>query len=297
MNRAVYLCALGLSRLARLMPWPVLKAASAVLGSALYCLVPFRRAMVFSNIRKTLCTDRRETARIARASYVNTVRVFMETFKFRDTLPPVSVHGAEHLERARARGKGVIIITGHIGNWELAGAALSRMCPIHAVARRIKNPYLDAWIRESRENNGIRQIYKSGSALNNRHLFKALRANEAVALIIDQYRPGGHETLFMGIGTRVPEGPYRLAKLTGAAVIPAFLVMQPDGTYRGQFHPEIEFTACADPETELAVNTRKYMLAIEDEIRAHPEQWFWFHNRFKKSGLTASKDSVTPLPS
>lgn len=287
MNYIVYLITITLSAVLKLVPWPIVKAIASILGTVVYYGIPIRKKTVLSNIVRTLKTNPEETARIARASYINTIRVFLDTLKFSHSMPPIKLPIEENLTEALKKGNGVILITGHIGNWELAGTPVGAIGPTYAVGRRIKNPYLDKWIRENRIRRGIVPIYKTSTSSSNRQLLKALKNNAIVILVIDQYRPGGHETEFMGIKTRVPEGPARLAKLTKAAVIPAFMPIK-DGTYEAKVYPEIKMVQDNDQERELALNTRNYMLAIERMIRECPEQWFWFHNRFKNSPNTES---------
>ena len=188
------------------------------------------------------------------------------------------VRGAEHLERARLERKGAILLSGHCGNFELAGAFLGRMNPVDLVVRPLSNPGVEALIARQREAAGVGQI-PAGASL--RRVYEALRANRWVALVADQdARRHGTFVSFLGRPASTPIGPARLSLATGAPIIMGFCVRRPDGLHELHVDPplKVEDPAAGDaPERLTALHTAR----LEEWVRRHPELWFWLHRRWK----------------
>lgn len=184
--------------------------------------------------------------------------------------------GFEHFEQARARGRGVLFATGHLGNWELSAYAHALMTgPMSFVVRPLDNPLLDALATEYRERSGNRVLGRRDFL---RGLVEALRRNEAVGVLIDQNVTADRGVFidFFGRKACVDAGFARLAHRTGAAVIPGFALW--DSAARRhvlKFYPPVPMTggALADTQAVHAV--------LEQAIRAHPDQWLWVHRRWK----------------
>lgn len=188
----------------------------------------------------------------------------------------IDYDGYQHFEQALARGRGVLFATGHLGNWELsafAHALLSR--PMSFVVRPLDNPLLDGLATEYRQMSGNRVLGRRDFL---RGLVEALRANEAVGVLVDQNVTADRGVFvdFFGHKACVDAGFARLAHRTGAAVIPGFALW--DAAARRhvlKFHPPVEMTGDALADTQ-AVHR-----ALEEAIRAHPDQWLWIHRRWK----------------
>ena len=188
----------------------------------------------------------------------------------------IRYEGFEHFEQALERGKGVLFATAHLGNWELSAFAHSLMAaPMHVVVRPLDNPKIDAIVSSYRTASGNHVIPKKDFA---RGILKALSANEAVGILIDQ-NTGLEEGVFVdffGIPACANPGIVRLAAHSGAAVIPGFaLWSEVERRYVLRFYPPVEITG--DP----AADTQRLQSSIEAVIREHPDQWLWIHRRWK----------------
>jgi KDO2-lipid IV(A) lauroyltransferase len=191
------------------------------------------------------------------------------------------VSGIDRVREALADGRGVLLLTGHLGNWEVGGAAVAANdVPLDVVARLQRNRLFEARLSRMREELGMKVIYRHEAT---RALLRSLREPRAVALVADQNAPvGGIFVDFFGTPAATVRGPGSLAARTGAAVMTA-LVRRLDGR-RARYHLAIEplrMEASGDPSADLLALTRSYHIALETAIREAPEQYFWFHRRWK----------------
>lgn len=188
------------------------------------------------------------------------------------------LEGLEHWQKAAARGKGALFISGHFANWEMM-VALGGLngIPILLVTRHLKPEWLHKLIEAGRLSVGCRGVYQPRTLP---AVLKALRHGEAIGFAMDQYMPPpmGSPTPFFGtvVDTLAAVGP--LAERTGAAIMPVTQRREPDGLVRIIISPELDLGPDGkDPERANARLTR----AIEDFVRANPSQWLWIHRRFK----------------
>lgn len=213
-----------------------------------------------------------------------------------EILARTDVEGLEYLTTPLAQGKGVIVLTGHLGNWEFGGAAMAvRGIPLDAVAKRQKNPAFNARINQVREQAGMRVVERNRAST--RILLASLRAGRAIALVADQnVREGGVFVDFFGTPASTARGPDLLAKRTGAAVVFTTAIREP-GTparYRIRFRPILP----GDDGDVL----RPYLACLEDDIRAAPAQYLWAHKRWKTrpppsaSQGASERDSESTVP-
>jgi KDO2-lipid IV(A) lauroyltransferase len=184
--------------------------------------------------------------------------------------------GYEHFEKARARGRGVLFATAHLGNWELSAFAHSILsAPMYVVVRPLDNPLLDGLVARRRTLSGNRLLQKKDYA---RGILKALAANEAVGILIDQNasEADGVFVDFFGVPACAGTGFARLAARTGAAVIPGFaLWSENEHRYVLKFYPAVEISGDAEQDT------RRLQKVLEGVIREYPDQWLWIHRRWK----------------
>jgi KDO2-lipid IV(A) lauroyltransferase len=184
--------------------------------------------------------------------------------------------GYEHFEAARGRGRGVLLATAHLGNWELGALAHGlRGEPMDVVVRPLDNPWIDRLVARRRTLCGNRVIEKRDAA---RTIFKALAANRTVGILIDQNSSVDQGVFvdFFGIPACAGTGFARIAARSGAAVIPAFaLWSEAEGRYVVRYSPAVEMTGAADEDTA------RLQKRLEAAIRETPEQWLWIHRRWK----------------
>ena len=188
------------------------------------------------------------------------------------------VRGREHLEAARARGRGVIVVTGHVCNFELAGAAVALLAPLDFVYQPLSNPAMEDWIARRRRQIGVGLI-PIGAGV--RAIFSALKANRVVAMLADQdARRHGVFVPFFGRPASTPVGPAAIALKTGAPLLVAYDRRLDDGRHRVELHPPL---AVPDPDAPDAATrlTALHTAALEARIREHPADWFWLHRRWK----------------
>lgn len=184
--------------------------------------------------------------------------------------------GYEHFAAALEKGRGVLFATAHLGNWELSAYAHALMsAPMHIVARPLDNPFIDALVESRRTASGNHVIQKKDFA---RGILKALAANQAVGILIDQNTSldEGVFVDFFGIPASVNAGFAKLAARTGAAVIPGFaLWSSQERRYVLKFYPAVEITG------DVAADSQRLHSQLEAVIREYPEQWLWIHRRWK----------------
>lgn len=193
----------------------------------------------------------------------------------------VSCEGWEPVQAALEQGKGLIFVTGHLGNWELLGRWLAtvKKLPLTVVAREPDNPALAAYMRSMRENAGFTVLSKGDSA---RGLLRALRRGEVIVILADQ-NSGDVFTPFFGLPTGTAAGPATLALHSGAALIPLFCVQTPGGFHVRCFPPLDATATPQDRQADILRITTQMNQVLESVVRQYPEQWLWLHNRWKSA--------------
>ncbi len=206
----------------------------------------------------------------------------MRRYTRENTSDLIRYEGLEHYLAARARGQGVLIVTGHLGSWELSSFWHSLMGhPMTLVIRRLDNPRIDRLVNSIRCLHGNRVVHKDDFA---RGLLSAMRCGDTVGILMDTNMtpPQGVFVPFFGIPACTASGLARVALRTGAAVLPGFLLWEPaESRYVLHFGPEIPLADSGEPEADAVENTARFTAAIEQFIRRYPDQWLWVHRRWK----------------
>ncbi len=200
-------------------------------------------------------------------------------------LENVEISGLEHWEAAHARGKGVIFITSHLGNWEamaagfcVAGTGADRDLLI--VTKHLKPEWLHQSFQRNRLKAGVRGTYEPKTM---REVLRELSRNGTVGFVLDQYAgaPIGVRVPFFGIPVGTLLAPAVVARRTGAAVLPAYCYRDSNGRLKVRVGNEFSWQPAGNSHEELARNTALWVSSIEESVRSHPEQWLWSHRRFK----------------
>jgi len=190
--------------------------------------------------------------------------------------------GFEHYQRAREGGRGVLFLTAHLGNWELSALAQGLFGhPLRVVARPLDNPLLERLVARYRTLSGNRILFKTDSP---RRILEALRANQAVGMLIDQNASldNGVFVDFFGVPACASTGLARIALRAGAPIVPGFALWQDtEQRYLLRFWPPVEMTRAADPQLDVQMNTQRLNTLLERIIRQYPDQWLWIHRRWK----------------
>jgi len=267
-----------------------LRSASAVgagLGTLGYRPLAIRREVVERQVRAALpALAPGEVHRIARASYAHLGRTTTETalLPLYDRERIISlfeeVEGWSIVEERLARDKGLILVTGHLGNWEVGGAYLAaRGLPMHAVTRYMENPLFDRYLTRTRERIGMTVVHDDEAV---RRVPRALRTGHAVAFLIDQGAVGLASTWvpFFGRLAKTPRGPAVFALRLGAPIVFGAAIRQPSGRFRLSFEP-IDSTPSGNLEADVERIVTDYTAVLERWVKRAPEQYFWHHRRWK----------------
>lgn len=259
----------------------------------LFChLLPIRRRVVLSNLRRVFGekVPEQEILRLAQAFYGHVVRSLFEFLRFpwlsaarRAAL--VRVDNIEAMLRAVGQGRGVLVLTGHFGNWELATVAGIANFPeyrgrFHILRKPLRPPWLDALVTGRFRRAGLGVLAKKGAL---EAILDRLAAKEVVVVILDQHAGGrdGVEVEFFGHPASTFRSLATIALSTGAPVVPAASWREPDGHHVLRFEEALPVVECENPSEAILANTRAYNAAIERFVLRHPEQWFWMHRRWK----------------
>lgn len=228
-----------------------------------------------------------ERLEIIRGMYRNWGRMFAEWTHLselsRANIEEVAVYeGKEHWDEAEriSNGHGVLVLTAHFGNFELMQLAHSiygyRIALVH---RPLRNPLIDRAVCEVRERFGNQIIERKGGG---RDMLKMLRQNWHVAIALDLDVRGGVFVNFFGLPASTSDGPARIARASGAAVTPCFMVRDGDSArHKITILPPFELVKTPDRDESARENTQRYTAAIEDAVRRHPDHWNWIHRRWK----------------
>ena len=271
-----------------LLPRPLARSIGIIFGLTVYAVYGRLRHVGLRNLAIAFPEmSVRERRRLLRGEFVSLGRQLAEVCLFprytRKNISSIVVYdGFENFERAYARGKGVLFLTGHLGAWELSAFAHSlHGHPLSIVMRSLDNPYIDGLIQGYRTMHGNRTVDKDDFV---RGLLSAMRAGETVGILMDTNMtpPQGVFVDFFGIPACTASGLARIALRTDAAVVPGFTVWDAKlGKYVLRFDPAVELIRTADNEADIVANTAKFTSVIEDFVRRYPDQWLWVHRRWK----------------
>jgi KDO2-lipid IV(A) lauroyltransferase len=197
-------------------------------------------------------------------------------------LSRTEVRGFEHLHAAREAGRGVVLVTGHCGNWEWLNAVLGiEQLPMTIAVREVYDPRLNEIARRLRARFGAKVVERGRGA--GRALMAALRRNRVVGLLVDQdiRNIPGVFVPFFGRPAWTPAGGAQLALAARCPIVPTFIHRRSDGTHLAEAHPPLPPPSSSDPQEAVLELTAAATAAIEAQVRAHPDQWVWMHRRWR----------------
>ena len=274
------------------LPLPLAQWAVGSLAVGVRLLTPRWRWIAERNLRLALPEISQQSRnRIVRGIYQQLGRVFLSLARAPRLNPSnidcwIEYVGFQYYAQARAKGRGVLFLTAHLGNWELSAMAHALFGhPMHVMVRSLDNPWLDHLVESRRKECGNQTIPKQDAA---REVLRLLRQNETVGILADQNTAGGDAVFvdFFGVPASATTGFVKIAMRSGATVIPGFALWQ-ESTKRHvlRFYPPLEMISTGNLSQDVAVNTQRCQKFLEAIIREHPDQWLWIHRRWRTRPL------------
>jgi len=261
-------------------------------GRLFYRFLPLRRGVVRANLQRVFgaTVPAQEIERLAQAHYSHLWRLLGEFLRFRWLSPEkkaalVRVENLDAFVAALGQGKGILVLTGHFGNWEVATIAGIANYPefkgrFHFVRRAIKPAWLDRLVTRRFNRAGFGVLPKRGSL---DAMLERLEHGDAIVYPFDQHAqpPDGIEVEFFGHPAWTFKSLAIIALATGAPVLPASSWREPDGRHVLRFETPMAPLESADANEAIRRNTRAYNEALEELVLRQPEQWYWVHRRWK----------------
>lgn len=212
----------------------------------------------------------------------------------------IQVEGLKHFDSAYKKKKGVIAVTGHIGNFELLAAYFSlKGYKVSVIGRDLSNPGLNKLLVRNRESVGLENISSSEDV---RKIIKALSSGRALGVLADQdsTRVKSVFVSFFGRAARTPIGPALLHLKLGSPLVPMVILRNGDDKYKIVVKPELEFEPTGDKNEDIRKLTQEYTEILEQIIRENPSQWVWMHRRWKSTPALSERESLhqkdCPMP-
>jgi len=276
------------SKLLCIAPGFIRRAFASFLGGVAVLAVPsWRMQMAQANVKECLGVSDERAAQIAEDSLRRFGRMVVEVMRFPLLTPDnigqlVKVEGLEYLDAAYKQHKGVIMATGHYGNWELLGATVAlHGYPMLSITRKQNNSHMDKFINEYRQMVGQKVAYNRGKE-GLLSISRMLKEKHLLGVLYDQdTNDDGVRIDLFGKDSIIPMGAAALSRLHGSPILPIFMHNNDDGTCTAKIYPPLYTPKTKDREQDLYQVTRELVLILEHEIIAHPEMWFWVHDRWK----------------
>lgn len=283
-----------------LIPASLAYKAGAYAGLLIPALIPKRRSIAIENISLALPymkahplwnSDIEDARELANETFKNLGRSLTEVCRLyhgrgEDVIAGIEIRGLENYETAKAKGKGVIFLTGHCGNWELVALAFSSIFneEMAVIARKQNNPYLNRMVEKMRMHYKNSVIYKQGAL---KGMLSTLKKNGIIGILADQavFPEDGVLIDVLGRKAWASKAPVVIAQKSGAPVIPAFIHREGERQVI-TFYPEHHFSGDMS-DSGIARETQALSRYVENYIVAHPTQWYWVHRRWKRAGEPA----------
>ncbi|MDD2679463.1 MAG: lysophospholipid acyltransferase family protein [Candidatus Omnitrophica bacterium] len=262
--------------------------ALAVFLANVYSIFAFRdRKAVTENLRVIFPEkSRAEIARIRKQLFHNFAKYLVDFFRFNKLddeyiKKNIRLIDLRHFDECLSEGKGAIVVTAHLGNWELGGVVISMLgYPFLTVALPHKSKDVDALFNGQRESKGTKVLPLGNAA---KGCLKALKRNELVGLVGDRDFVGKGMVLdFFGKPTVFPLGPAVFSLQTKTKIVPGFMLRNKDDSFSLIINKPLDYSPCGDEEKDLKAIITSYKVIFEDYIRRYPEQWYMFRRFWKE---------------
>jgi Kdo2-lipid IVA lauroyltransferase/acyltransferase len=292
---------------ARVLPRPISSPISRSVGGAYFRLRPKYRRAIAANLSIILGKppESQDVLRAAREMVRGHSSAWFDFLQFALRRPQESarlvesVIGFSRIVEGRLAGKGVLLVTAHLGNWEIGGLMLAQVRePIHVVLVPDLFSGVERIRRRLHERAGVIEIPVDRSIAPTLSVLRALEGNSVVAMQGDRdFDNTGVAVRFFGREAYFPRGPLRVAMATGAAVLPAFIVRVPDGRYRAIIEEPLPIQRQGPRDFALKTNLERYVAVLERYVRLYPDQWYCFYPFWDDPSRKASPSEVVGVRS
>ena len=275
-----------LRMLVRILPPSVARACGALVGRGVMSIWPRRRSICRGNLSRAFpewssqrinSTTSDVFQNLGRTTF-EILRITHSTSRRLTNLvdsPPLRV-----LEDVCAKGKGGLLVSGHIGNWELLAGWIRAMgFPLDVVVKPMRNPLSDAFYNQRRKELNLGIIHTQVAT---KGIVQAVRQKHLVAILADQYAgEDGVDVTFFGRKVSTPRGPAALSLKFGCPILSGIMVRTADGRFKVEIDPPLVHEPSGDHENDILEITQAFTARIENHIRRYPEQWLWTHRRWR----------------
>lgn len=277
----------SLGWLVRLMSWRGVNRFGSKLAEIVFYCIPIRRSLTINHLRMAFPQkSEKEISAIALAAYRNLVISLLEVFWFSRLTPErvkeiVKMPDSSLMASRLREGRGLIMLGGHFGNWELIAIAVGLLTghPLTIIVQRQRNRYVDAFMNRNRTMFGNKVVEMEKAP---REIIASLRENRVVAMLADQSGP--QEGLFVnyfGRPASTHRGPAVFSVRTGAPIIMAFILRQPDGNYIVEFKEVDTENVSGSDDNKVEQITARHVAVLEEYAARYPDHWLWMHKRWK----------------
>jgi KDO2-lipid IV(A) lauroyltransferase len=269
----------------RIVPYGAGVCAGGALGFVSYYLLRRERKRALTHLAIAFGEKNPSwIRRTARRSFVHLGKALLEVMLIDPVRLPriVEVRGMENLRKAISRGKGIIFVTGHIGNWELMGHTVAAVHPLSVIAAPIEPEQVNDMIVELRARMGVRTVLRTrpGAA---KELIRIFRENRVLGILIDQDTDVESAFVeFMGRPAWTPTAAASMAIKFGAPVIFGYDRRNADNSHTVTIEGPLDLIRTGDVDKDAVANTAMLTRKIEDAVRNNPEQWVWMHRRWRR---------------
>lgn len=284
--RLEWLALAGLRIVARILPAGAAGNCGAATGRLIGRIWRRRSQIASDNLRRAFPDwDETRVDTVVRSVFANFGRTAFEILRItpstsRALQSSVDAPSMDFMENAQRGGKGAILMSGHIGNWELLAGYL-RACgyPIDVVVKPMRNPLSDALYNARRRELQLGIIHTQTAT---RGIVQALRDRRLVAILADQHAgDDGVEVMFFGRKVSTPRGPAVLALKYGCPIITGCMIRTSTGRFRMEIDGPLTYRATGNQDDDVRAITQEFTLRLENHIRKYPDQWLWTHRRWR----------------
>jgi len=286
-NKIEYFLFISVVKIVNLFGIKKARIFAKVLAFIFYSILKLRRKVVIDNLKKAFPNKtHQEILTIAKANYFHISLTFIEMMcvpyiSKEKIIEMVSSETDHKIKQLHGLGKGLILLTAHMGNWELIPAAFASKLgiEIHLLSKPQRNGYITDWIKNMRKVHGNKIVMLGQSV---RDIFKVLMDGGIIGVVGDQRGSiESNRVKYFGIDTAVYSGTASIALKLHSPILLAMIIRKPDYTYKVDFiELNYDHLEGKDEEKIIRIN-QKYMNILEEYVREHPEQWFWMHNIWK----------------